>query len=127
MLFSLVFIYLVTVIGIPVYIHYCGGELERINYMVKGDSCCGDEDEGCNDESDCCKDENLVLKSSLDFTFKSFDDHQLVKSVNESLFVELFYQVQAEKTIAIKTVGSEDPPPPERQQGKIVETSVIRI
>jgi hypothetical protein len=53
----LVAVYTLTTFGIPVYFHYCGGELEKISYLVKSGNCCGDEEE-C---SDCCSDEGTVL------------------------------------------------------------------
>ncbi len=44
-------------IGVPVFKHYCGGELESISVFVKHASCCGEEED---EPSDCCKDEVQV-------------------------------------------------------------------
>lgn len=49
--------YLLMHIGVPVFKHYCGGELESISVFVKEASCCGEEED---EPSDCCKDEVQV-------------------------------------------------------------------
>ncbi len=49
--------YLLMHIGVPVFKHYCGGELESISVFVKHASCCGEEED---EPSDCCKDEVQV-------------------------------------------------------------------
>lgn len=58
-------IYLVSINGIPIYLHYCGGDLEAISYFTKTNSCCGEE-EAEDEESDCCKNEQHILKTNLD-------------------------------------------------------------
>jgi hypothetical protein len=67
-LFGLVVaIYLVSNIGIPVYYHYCGGELESVNALFKTSSCCSnDEDES----SDCCQNETKVLAQKSETSFQ---------------------------------------------------------
>ena len=63
----LVAAYLGSILGLPVYYHYCGGELEEVSYLVKPSGCC--EDEG--DEPDgCCSNETMVLVNAADFTSK---------------------------------------------------------
>lgn len=52
-------VYLCNNIGIPVYYHYCGGELESISTLVKTDGCCGDMEE--DEDSDCCKNEVKII------------------------------------------------------------------
>lgn len=124
---SLVVVYVITAAGVPVYLHYCGGELEKINYVMKGDSCCGDEeDDSESAANDCCKDENYILKSNADFTFQKFGEHNLVKAVNELLFVQVFYFPLIQNAES-SFVASIDPAPPRAQDQMIIETSVIRI
>lgn len=63
-----VFIYVLAALGMPVYLHYCGGEVEEISYLVKAGSCCDGED---TEENDCCHDEGVVLQYQEDFTLKT--------------------------------------------------------
>jgi len=66
------------VLGIPVYFHYCGGELEKVDFVTKGSSCCDDQESDVPEENDgCCKDETLVLQSAKDALVKK--DERVVK------------------------------------------------
>jgi hypothetical protein len=99
---ALVVTYFLTVIGMPVYMHYCGGEVEEVSYLVKQNGCCGDE---VPPDNDCCHDEGLVLSNKVDFTIKDFspDFHepvtdlfhllpeQLMPAINESYRACLFH------------------------------------
>jgi hypothetical protein len=51
-------VYMISNTGIPVYYHYCGGELESVNALFKSTSCCGDDED---ENSDCCQNETKVL------------------------------------------------------------------
>lgn len=53
----------------PVYLHYCGGNLEEISYLVKTSNCCGEE-ESEEEASDCCRNEHFYLKYNPDFSFQ---------------------------------------------------------
>lgn len=55
----LVGVYVLTNVGIPVYYHYCGGELESVSTLVKAQGCCGDEEE--EEDSDCCQNEVKII------------------------------------------------------------------
>jgi hypothetical protein len=67
-LFGLVIaIYLVSNIGIPVYYHYCGGELESVNALFKSSSCCGDDED---EDSGCCQNETKVLAQKSETSFQ---------------------------------------------------------
>jgi hypothetical protein len=72
-LFSLlVLTYFVPTIGVPIYLHYCGGELEKINYLVNTRACCdGEDEEQAEATNGCCKNEQIVLINGSDFTFDS--------------------------------------------------------
>jgi hypothetical protein len=121
--------YVISVIGVPVYFHYCGGLLEEISYVVKSNDCCGSEE---NDPekagNDCCKDENIVLKSNLDFTIKH-NAYAFVKT-----FCELFYialplcdSFQTKMPIQLLTSEYAEFPPPKLQHDLVISTSVLRI
>lgn len=74
-LFALTVItYLVTSAGVPIYLHYCGGELEQVNYVIKSDGCCGDEESTDAENDSCCRNESLLLVNSSDFVLKVADD-----------------------------------------------------
>lgn len=66
----LVAVYLMGNIGIPVYYHYCGGELESINAMFKNDNCCGEEEE---EDSDCCQNETKIITQKSESSFSHFN------------------------------------------------------
>ena len=51
-------VYLLNTIGVPVYYHYCGGELESVTAMFKGESCCGDEQD---EDMGCCQNETKII------------------------------------------------------------------
>lgn len=74
----LVVVFVIANIGFPVYLHYCGGELEKVSAFVKEKNCCGTEE----DEDDgCCKNEksHVSFKSEFDVIVKSdFDYHPLL-------------------------------------------------
>ncbi len=59
-------VYLFSAIGVPVYLHYCGGELEEVSYLVKSNGCCGEEES--DETSDCCHNEDVYLKNNTDFS-----------------------------------------------------------
>lgn len=56
-------VYIAFAIGIPVYFHYCGGELEKIQFLTKSTSCCGDEEEDPESgDNGCCNDEEVLVQ-----------------------------------------------------------------
>lgn len=116
------------VIGIPVYFHYCGGELEKINYVMKGDSFCdGEEDDSGPQGNGCCKDESLVLKNNADFTLKHSDNYNLVKLFSQLFYVNLpFSQVMFQECLLLTSINREFPPP-KLQNDLVISTSVLRI
>jgi hypothetical protein len=116
------------VIGIPVYLHYCGGELEKVNYVIKGDSCCGGmEDDTEESDSDCCKDENLVLKSTTDFTLKQFHNYDYVKNFTHLFFLDLPFSSSISVPKSFVFITRSEYPPPRVQNSLVISTSVLRI
>ena len=119
---------MITVIGIPVYYHYCGGELEEISYLIKSNSCCGDDDgdQGKVDDG-CCKDENLILKSTVDFTIKKLNPNSFVKIVTDIFFIPLPCSTISVSDFTVSLFACSESPPPKLQQNLIISTSVLRI
>ncbi len=121
--------YIVMTVGIPVYLHYCGGELEEISYLLKADSCCGGEDDH-SDEGDggCCEDEGLFLKSTTDFTLKEFKSFKIPNTWNHLTFNTTLPQI-----ISFTEADRGSPvhknfiPPAKLYSGLIISTSVLRI
>ena len=113
------------VIGIPVYLHYCGGELEKISYLVKSTSCCdvGDTEETNND---CCKDEGFIIKNNTDFNLNSFN-YKLVKSVFNLSFIPVSNFSLSHNQAFISKAHTEDFPPPKIQNNLLVSITVLRI
>lgn len=120
--------YFIGSIGIPVYLHYCDGELEKITYLKKATNCCGEEsDDSEEDENGCCKNENVIVKNVTDFTFKNEVNKKLTISIlhlfNSSFFIPLTQFASNENAVFKKHLF----PPPKRMQINIVSTSVLII
>lgn len=124
-MFGLIVIsYVITVIGIPVYFHYCGGELEEISYLTKANSCCGEEEP---EDDGCCKDESLIVKSTVDFTIKKSDSFLPLKTVCDLFYVSMPYsEVSLCNRCSCPSIRTEFPPPP-FQNTLLISTSVLRI
>jgi hypothetical protein len=127
-LFGLVVtVHLITVIGIPVYFHYCGGELEEISYILKSNSCCGEEEDDSSMTPGCCENESVVVRSEGNFDLKK---NQEVKS--SALFATLFFvklPFFANVGFVEGTVASvwNFYPPPGLQHQAIIENTFLRI
>lgn len=115
---------MITVIGVPVYFHYCGGELEEISYLTKASSCCGEEEP---EDDGCCKDESLIVKSSLDFTLKKSDSFLPLKTVCDLFYVSVpFSELSFCNKFNAPSLKKEFPPAP-FQNTLLISTSVLRI
>lgn len=116
--------YLFSVIGVPVYLHYCGGELEKVNFMVKATSCCGEEDES-EDAGDCCKDEGAYVQNTTDFTLKQLT--YWFAQLPSGLFTQLFLFPETGQAATALAVAPSVHPPPNLLTQQLVSTSVLRI
>jgi hypothetical protein len=118
-------VYLFTTIGIPVYMHYCGGELEKVSFLVKSDSCCSEEEEDMDDG--CCANENTFARYAPDFTAKKINTG--VDFILPS--IDLIYSELFQTSITINNVSSPSEeflfPPPKLLQNTIVSVSNLRI
>ena len=118
------FCYLLAVNGIPVYLHYCGGELEEISYLTKTNNCCGDEEEN-NEASDCCHNESLVLRSSPEACFSA--ESRLAKTTSPLLAFALFATEASQlQTFRLSALHIDHDPPLLLQQA-LINVSCLRI
>ena len=109
----------------PVYKHYCGGELENISYIIKANNCCGDE-ESTDQPSDCCHNEDSFIKNDSHFSI------QILNFDFSKSFVQNFSFIT---TIQHSTFNIEhllfkpytQYPPPKLQSQNIIATSVLII
>ncbi|MDO8998983.1 MAG: hypothetical protein Q7W45_04385 [Bacteroidota bacterium] len=119
--------YVISSVGIPIYLHYCGGELENINYVIKGSTCCGEEEDSEMMNDDCCKDENLIVKNSPDFTLKQLNNYTLVKSFCQVFYTAAPFFEYNFKSNSDFNLQSIEAPPPKLQASLVISTSVLRI
>ena len=122
----LVATYLLSAAGIPIYLHYCGGELEKVNVVLKSESCCDGEEDDTQTASDCCKDENVFIQNTIDFTFKQGFQGSFIKTCSQLFYLPLpFASIQAEHNpLAFQQL---ELPPPRLQNSLLISTSVLRI
>lgn len=117
-------VYLTTAIGVPVYMHYCGGELEKVSYLIKSKGCCGsDEDEGMGG---CCQNESVVARCAPDFTFsKAVNSDFRIADLNLFIIEIPFFNSKIEpvSTFASKYFF----PPPNLLHNNIIRTTFLRI
>lgn len=120
-------IYVLSTVGVSVFSHYCGGELEKVTLFSKTKSCCGDEEEVAMEDDGCCKDEIAHVSFQKDFTFYTFV--KSIKAPVKELFMiqpdfnVVFYKTHITDFLSI----DEKVHPPNLVQQDIVSCSVIRI
>lgn len=120
----MVVVYLVTAIGIPVYMHYCGGELEKISFLVEAPGCCEGEEPG--DSDGCCNNENTVARYSPDFTVKKVMDSNFnIADIDLFTLAPVLFDLNIEK-ISV-TVSKYFIPPPDILHRDIIRTTFLRI
>jgi hypothetical protein len=109
-------------------LHYCGGQLEKVSYIIKNNSSCCDDSEGEEPiDDDCCKNENLILKNNSPFTLQQNIDFCFSKSLCNILFITLpFLNSPSTFCHSIKLPVIEAPPP-QLLASLVISTSVIRI
>lgn len=119
--------YLVTSAGVPIYLHYCGGELEQVNYVIKSDGCCGDDESTDNNSDGCCRNESLLLVNSADFILKVADD-AMANALSAGVAVLLPWSVsfpdRAESCFTCLISIFDQPP---REQQLTINSTVFRI
>ena len=120
-------IYVLSTVGVSVFSHYCGGELEKVTLFSKTKSCCGGEEEAEMTDDGCCKNELVHVSFQKDFTF-----YTLVKDCKAPVLVLAIFNFQnyifnfnpvAESLITVNV----EFPPPKLIQSEIVSCSILRI
>lgn len=117
--------YTTSVVGVPVYLHYCGGELEKVNFMVKTKSCCdGLEEE--TEENGCCKDEGSYVQNHTSFTFKQASYHLTCNFIQLAYLNPGFLSLDESggKLLLSATMFH---PPHSHYKSTVITTSVLRI
>ena len=95
-------VYVTTAIGIPVYKHYCGGELEKVSLLIKSNSCCGGEEDDMGDG--CCANENTFVRCAPDFTFtKAVGSDFQITDLNLFTLAIRFFDVRIQLVSIIKS------------------------
>jgi hypothetical protein len=114
--------YFLPVAGLPVYFHYCAGDLESISYFVKEDGCCGEEAE--EEDNGCCSNEHIILQYDADYTLNR--DLQLPAASPLSLF-DCQQQSFINPIAGNSVVAHISPNHPPGNALDIVRTTVLRI
>lgn len=122
----MVVVYVTTAIGIPVYMHYCGGELETVSFLVKDNSCCGEEEEE-EMPSDCCDNEDTFARYAPDFTAKKINSGTDIKVPSLDLIFSTTFNLSQIIFDTMNVSLDSFIPPPKLLQSDIIKTSVLRI
>lgn len=114
-----------SVLGVPVYFHYCEGKLENVDFVTQGNGCCCDADEEPGEKNNCCKDETLILQSDKNALIKS--NERMIKQSSFLLFAVLPH-LSCNLNFPKKLVQSFASPlvPPLNQQ-RLISTFLLRI
>ena len=118
--------YVVSAIGVPVFLHYCGGELEHVTYIVRGESCCGESDDNAM-QDDCCKDENIIIKHNPNFTFNQSIHVNFQKWACNNFYFSFSFVKTTFQDNSFSTSLAFESPPPKIQNSLLISTSVFRI
>ncbi len=121
----MVAVYVTTAIGIPVYMHYCGGELETVSFLVKDNTCCGEEEEEM--PSGCCDNENTFARYAPDFTAKKINACSEIQIPTLDLIFTTTYTLNDLNLYTAFVSTDTNIPPPKLLQSDIIKTSVLRI
>ncbi len=120
----MVVVYVTTAIGIPVYKHYCGGELEKVSLLIKSNSCCGGEEDDMN--MDCCANENTFVRCAPDFTFtKAIGSNFQIADINLFIAEIPFINTKAEPVSFVTSKYFF--PPPDILHSNIIRTTFLKI
>lgn len=104
--------FLLNVVELSVYAHYCGDELQSASVMVAADSCCDDDDSAPETGNDCCHNKVETIKIKDDFL--SVAKVQQAKMFPVELFLFAFHITFQSKLTDLHTpmaVNFKGPPP----------------
>lgn len=105
--------------------HYCGGELEKVSFVVKSNSCCGEEEEDMDEG--CCANENTFARFAPDFTAKKINTGTEFKVPSIDLVFSTVFKIDFSISSVFLNSNEFIFPPPKLLQSDIVKTSVLRI
>lgn len=115
-----------STIGVSVFSHYCGGELEKVTLFSKAKSCCGEEEEA-DMEDGCCKNESVHLAFQKDFTFYTLANN-IKAPVNQLFIVNSSRDFLTATNLENRSFFyHKKVHPPNLVQHELVSCSVIRI
>ena len=114
-----------STVGVSVFSHYCGGELEKVTLFSKTKSCCGEEESDMDDG--CCKDVVTHVSFQKDFTVSHF-----IKDCKAPVLALVIFEIHNtffnfNGTIDSFITVNKEYPPPNLVQHDIVSCSVLRI
>lgn len=120
-----VFIYVMSTVGISVISHYCGGELEKVSLFTKSNSCCGEDESELEDG--CCKNETVYIAFQKDFTFYTVAKN--IKAPVNQLFIvsPSINHLTALYLVNTSFFHYKKVQPPDLVQQDLISCSVIRI
>lgn len=121
----LVLAYITSNIGVFVYYHYCGGELEKIS-AVKVRSCCGGMD-GKDGDNDCCKNESRHLSLKPEFSPAKSLQPSFSLPVQDLFTLVSFHTAFSQLHVSTAPLFYVDAHPPDPIGMAMVQTSVFRI
>ncbi|HQQ94635.1 MAG TPA: hypothetical protein PLQ93_08785 [Bacteroidia bacterium] len=126
LLSALLLAYSFSMLGVPVYFHYCDGTLEQINILSKGKTCCSDDSGQDSDAMDCCKDEQIVLKGTNEALLKPLEQLKKLNACDVLVLPVGFLNLAFRPVYtAPQLLPFENPPPNHRLQ--LISTFVLRI
>lgn len=104
--------------------HYCGGELEKVSFLIEAEGCCDGEEPG---EADgCCDNENTFARYSPDFTVKKVVDSNFhIADLNLFVVTTSFLNLKIEATSVLASKYFS--PPPDILHANIIRTTFLRI
>lgn len=120
-------IYVLSTIGVSVFSHYCGGELEKVSVFSKTKSCCGEEEEA-DMEDGCCKNEMVHVAFQKDFTFYTLANN--IKAPVNQLFIvvsSLNHLIDLQSENDYFSNYKKVHHPPDLVQEDLISCSVMRI
>jgi len=104
--------------------HYCGGELEKVTFLVRSNSCCGGEED---EDSGCCANEDAYVRLAPDFTAKKINTGvDFILPAVDLVYSELFQTAITNKNTTVQPAEFLFPPP-KLMQDNIVCISSLRI
>lgn len=114
-----------STIGVSVFSHYCGGELEHVTLFSKTTKCCGEDESDMEDG--CCKNVVTHVAFQKDFTLSQAKSDYKVPVLALAIFNFQHSIFNFNGTVDSYITLNKEYPPPNLVQHDIVSCSVLRI